>query len=321
MADSPRTHKTHDPESNAAPDWARSLSIVVLAFNRREALADTLGSLEHVHRAGGEIIVVDNASSDGTSELVQARFAWARLITLERNLGVDGFNRGAERATRELVLILDDDATPRPGSLERAVAIMLTNPKLGGLMLHRLHPRTGKWEWPFERIDTPQDDWPDMGCGNLVRRQAWQRVGGYEAGFFLYRNDTDLALKLLAAGYETRFDPALVVLHDSKVVHRQKPRWFRLSTRNWVWMCRRHGSGMIALQAIALGWLWAHKLAGLSPRRQAMALVGGISGMVRAHPPLPDGLLPDGQRPDGSALRRLVHLKRTVRYRRGRGRS
>ena len=289
-------------------DWAHPLSIVVLAFNREDALAHTLAALEPIHRAGAEVIVVDNASADGTSAMVERTFPWVRLLTLEQNLGVEGFNRGADLATRELILILDDDAAPEPGALERALELLHSDATLGGIMLHRRHPRTGRWEWPFERIGSQQRQWPDMGCGNLVRAEAWHRVGGYERGFFLYRNDTDLALKLRAAGYDLLFDPTLVVLHDSKVVQRQKPRWFYLSTRNWVWMCRRHGRGSLRITAIALGWLWAHRLAGLSVSRQVMALRGGIAGVLRGHPPLPMGLAPDG-----SALRRLITLKRTVR--------
>lgn len=291
-----------------ASDWAHPLSIVVLAYNRVDALAHTLAALDPIHRAGAEVIVVDNASRDGTSAMVGSTFPWVRLLTLGANLGVDGFNRGADLATRELVLILDDDAAPEPGTLERALELMHADRTLGGIMLHRRHPRTGLWEWPFERIDGQQRQWPDMGCGNLVRTEAWRRVGGYERGFFLYRNDTDLALKLRAAGYDLLFDPTLVVLHDSKVVHRQKPRWFFLSTRNWVWMCRRHGRGPVRITAIALGWLWAHRLAGPSPSRQFMALRGGLAGVFAKAPPLPEGLTPDG-----TALRRLITLKRTVR--------
>src|SRR5690606_34605702 len=101
-------------------------------------------------------------------------------------------------------------------------------------------------ERPFARVlggcSAPRDDWPVMGCGNLVRRSAWQAVGGYEESFFLYRNDVDLALKLLAAGGKgggVWFDPTWVVWHDSPAAapnRRKSLRWFELATRNWIWL-------------------------------------------------------------------------------------
>lgn len=287
------------------------LSIVVLVYNRRQALEHTLGKLEPIAREGAQVIVVDNASADGSGEACARIAPHAKLLTLEQNLGVAGFNRGAARATRPFLLILDDDAWPEPAGLAEALAMMRAEPGVGGVMLHRLHPRTGEYEWPFDRVAEHQRHWPDMGCGNLVRTDLWHAIGGYEERFFLYRNDTDCALKLAAAGAEVRFDPRWRVLHDSPTVRRQRPRWFRLSTRNWVWMCRRHGKGAGRLRAIVMGWLWAHKLAGFSVARQWQALRGFVEGVTRAAPPLEPGL-----EPDGAALARLVSLKR--RYRRSR---
>lgn len=284
------------------------LSIVVLSFNRRDALAHTLTQLAPLHDRGCEVIVVDNASADNSPDLVRDRFAWAILLALDRNVAIDGFNRGADLASREFLLILDDDAWPEAGAIERALSAMRARAALGGIMLHRRHPRTGEHEWPFDRVHEPADSWPDMGCGNLVRREAWNMVRGYEPAFYLYRNDTDLALKLLGAGWDVRFDPRDRVLHDSPVVRRKTPRWFYLSTRNWIWMCKRHGTGAGRVLAIVLGWLWAHRLARLSPARHARALAGAMSGVFRPAPPLPADV-----RPDGSPLRRLIALKRTLR--------
>ncbi len=291
-------------------DALGDLSIVVLSFNRRDALVRTLTELRAHAERGAQVVVVDNASGDGSAEAVREGFAWAELIELPENVAIEGFNRGAERADREFVLILDDDSWPEEGAVERAMATIRADGRLGGVMLHRQHPRTGEFEWPFERIQTPQRGWPDMGCGNLVRLDAWRQVGGYEAAYFLYRNDTDLALKLLGAGWDVAFDPGNRVRHDSPVIRKKTPRWFELSTRNWVWMCKRHGRGFGRVTAIVLGWLWAHRLARWSPVRHWRALKGFVSGLVRRPPRLEDAV-----RADGSALRRLIALK--LRHRGG----
>ncbi|MCC5786635.1 MAG: glycosyltransferase [Phycisphaerales bacterium] len=284
------------------------LSIVVLAFNRRQALGETLDALRPINEAGAEVIVADNASADDTSAMVNDRFPWARLLTLATNLGVAGFNRGADLATRDILLILDDDARPDPAGLADALGVMLADTSIGGVMLRRTHPKTGLDEWPFDRVTDRRRNWPDMGCGNLIRRDAWNTVGGYEEHFFLYRNDTDMALKLLGAGFDVLYDPSWRVWHDSPTVQRQKPRWFRLSTRNWVWMCRRHGRGITTLRGVLLGWAWAHKLAGMSASRQWSALRGGVEGLIGKPPKLPESV-----RPDGSSLGSLLRLKSTLR--------
>ncbi len=285
-------------------DSLGDLSIVVLSFNRRDALARTLGELCSTADAGAQVIVVDNASSDGSAGMVGERFGWAELVELDQNVAIEGFNRGAARADREFVLILDDDSWPEAGAIERAMAMMRVDGRLGGMMLHRRHPKTMEFEWPFDHVDSPQRGWPDMGCGNLVRLEAWRQVGGYESAFFLYRNDTDLALKLLGAGWDVAFDPRIRVRLDSPVVKNKTPRWFELSTRNWVWMCKRHGRGLGRVTAICLGWLWAHRLARCSAIRHWRAFRGFVAGVSRAAPGLEESV-----RADGSALRRLVALK------------
>lgn len=289
-------------------DGAESLSIVVLSFNRREALAKTLGELEVWARAGAEVIVVDNASSDGSADMVAERFGWARLERLAENRAIAGFNAGARLATREFVLILDDDAWPEGEGLKAALALMKQDAALGGVMLHRVHPRTGEMEWPFDRVQGLQRGWPDMGCANLVRRSDWERVGGYEERYFLYRNDTDLALKLLGAGRDVAFNPQWPAMHDSPIVSRRTPRWFFLSTRNWVWMCRRHGRGLVKVRGIVLGWLWAHRLAGVSPARHWGALRGAAAGVFGAAPSTEEAV-----KVDGKALARLLKLKASLR--------
>ena len=137
-------------------------------------------------------------------------------------------------------------------------------------------------------------------------RSVWTRVGGYESGYFLYRNDTDLALSILGAGFDILYDPTIQAWHDSPIAKRKTARWLRLSTRNWVWMCRRHGVGPTRWRAILMGWAWAHRLAGLSPARQCSALRGALDGLTTRAPALPIET-------DGSALRRLIHLKRRLR--------
>lgn len=300
-----------------APPLAPGLSIAALVYNRREALRRTLTELrgvrELVQQQLGwptQLIVADNASSDHSGAMVRDEFPDVELVALTTNSGVAGFNASAAKAMREFVLITDDDSWPDGPSLVAALKAMRDDASVGGVMLHRRHPRSGEVEWPGDghSLAGVQRHWPDMGCLNLVRTASWRAVGGYEERFFLYRNDTDLALKLLAKGDDVLFDPSWFGWHDSPYIAKKSERWFRLSTRNWVWMARRHGRGGAMVHGAVLGWLRAHQLAGGRAKAHAAALRGFVEGVLRPAPRLPSGL-----KPNGNAWRRLISLKLGLR--------
>jgi GT2 family glycosyltransferase len=290
-----------------------TLSVVVLSYNRKDALLETLERLRSGQATcAAEVIVVDNASTDGSAEAARK---WAHtcqkpaprceVLAMETNEAIAGFNRGVEAATGDLVLILDDDARPDDDALAAAIDLLAERPDLGAATLVPFHPATGRTEWPFaDRLAEPSDAWPVMGCCNLVRRGVWLALGGYDERFFLYRNDTDLAMKVLASGLGVRCDPAWRCEHDSPAAARKSPRWCRLATRNWIWLARRHGRGWRAALGAMAGWAWAHRLAGLSPSRQTATLRGGLAGLLTPPPPLPAAL-----RPDGRAFASLMRLR------------
>ncbi len=274
-----------------------SISVVVLSYNRREALLETLGRL----RAGrttrdAEIVVADNASTDGTPDAVREVAPWVRLVQLTTNEAIAGFNRGAAEARGDALLILDDDARPDDDALSRAIALLDERPDLAAVTFLPVHPATGACEWPFaERLEGPRDDWPVMGCCNLVRSAAWRALGGYDEAFYLYRNDVDLAMRLLAAGGGVHVNPAWKCEHDSPAAARKSDGWFRTATRNWVWLARRHGRGRWKALGLALGWVWAHRLAGARPRSHAAVVRGAIEGLSQRPAALPAWLVPDGR--------------------------
>ncbi len=293
-------HAPPTPMSHEVRGGDHGLSIIIVAYNRKAAL---LRTLEYLHAkepsASAELIVVDNASSDGTADAVREQFPAVRLIELDENTGVAAFNRGVEASTGKTVLILDDDSWPDPTALTLALELLAERNDIVGVALHPRHPDGGRSEWPFaHRVDLACDQWPVMGCGNLVRKAAWQRVGGYCEGYFLYRNDTDLALTLGTVG-KVWFDPSWVVWHDSPAAARKSVRWCHLATRNWIWMAKRHS------RRPTRAWAWlgiaqAFRLAGFRPNAIAAVIKGVRDGLFRAAPPT------DSRSPQGwKALMRL----------------
>lgn len=277
------------------------ISAVVLSFNRRDALLRTLSHL-HTPKIVEEIIVVDNGSSDGSRDAVTRAFPQVRVEPLAGNVGIEGFNLGAKMAQGELLLILDDDAWVDADTLSQAAKLLESNPQIGAIPFSPVHPVSKKLEWPH--ATSSRRDFPMMGCANLVRRELWEQVGGYRSEYFLYRNDTDLALTLLNAGYCVYFDPQWHAWHDSPVVARKSDRWLRLSTRNWIWMARRHGRGFWKLAGIVLGVTKALMHAGLSVARISQVIRGCRDGIGNPTRPITPS-----QASSGQAWRSLILLQ------------
>src|SRR5690606_2358418 len=112
-----------------------------------------------------EVVVVDNASSDGSPAKVEKEFPGVRVIALDTNTGVAAFNRGVDAATGDVVLVLDDDSWPEPGAVEAGLRTLAENPRLGAVVLHPRHPENGRSEWRYAHFgEGGRDDWPVMGC-------------------------------------------------------------------------------------------------------------------------------------------------------------
>lgn len=291
-----------------------TLSVVILSYNRRDCLRKTIRHiLADPTTREAEVLIVDNASCDGSAGMVRAEFPALRLLELPANIAVAGFNVGVAAARGEIVLVLDDDARPDSASLARALQTLQSDPNLAAVPLHPRHPTTGISEWPFATGPraaalAAASRWPIMGCGNLVRRDDWLAVGGYDESFFLYRNDVDLAMKLLAAGRGITHHPDWIVWHDSPAATRKSARWFELATRNWFWLARRHARGAASWLGVLVGWGWAHRLAGFQPMMH-LRILRGLFRSLRRPPPQVQPCVRGGPGPHGQAFADFLRLQ------------
>lgn len=219
------------------------VSVVIVSYNARELLARSVASV-----AGGphEVVVVDNASRDGSPELVRERFPGVRLVELPRNLGFGTANNvGMELASGRYALLLNSDAWPVEDAVERLVAFADRRPRAGIVGPRLLNPdgtlqRSVRgfptlWrlvtEYFFLRKLAPgsrllngfygagfdhrseRDAEFLMGAVLLVRREALDEVGGFDPSFFLFSEETDLCYRLRRAGWTVTFTPAAEFVH------------------------------------------------------------------------------------------------------------
>jgi GT2 family glycosyltransferase len=270
-----------------------TLSVLIVAWNSREELARTLPALLPELAAGDELLVVDNASTDGTAEAVAALAPAARIVHGGANLGfAAGCNAGAAQARGELLVILNPDAAPRPGwgeAIRRpwleergwaawqalvaegdgATINSAGNPvHFTGIVWAGAHGR------PLAEAPATGEVTALSGACLAIPRPAWDEVGGFPAEYFLYHEDVDLSLRLRLAGGALGIEPAAVVDHDYEFGAREH-KWRWLERNRHAFLLRAYPTSLLILLAPALlatelalyavaargGW-WRQKLAG-----------------------------------------------------------
>ena len=257
--------------------------VAVVSWNTRELLDRCLRSLEAPARGGlAEVWVVDNASSDGSPDMVRERHPWVNLIAREDNLGYGrAANLVGERTASPWLAVSNADIALRPGALERLIAAGEADPR-AGLVAPRLLLPDGSTQhsvWGFPTVTTTvvqnlgprlaprgvaqrlalRGAWdPDregrvpwaVGAFLLARRSAWEAVGGFDPALWMSAEDLDLGWRMRRAGWATRYVPSAEALHDesaatSTVWGADLPlHWQRCA---YAWMARRMGRGRTAL--------------------------------------------------------------------------
>lgn len=193
------------------------VSVCILSYNRKADLARTLERLQNDPYGRLELFVADNASRDGTPELVAREFPEVRLFTHPQNIGIEALNTAFGAARGELTLVLDDDSWPEPGAITRAVARFAEKPLLGLVAADILEPQSQRrWDMAYlpRRPGAEPQPWHCfVGCGFMIRTELLRAIGGYPQDFFLYANEAPVAAEVFLRGYDLEFLPSVRVFH------------------------------------------------------------------------------------------------------------
>ncbi len=225
------------------PPATPAVAAVIVSYNVADLVLECIASL----RSDGieQVVVVDNASADGSVEAVRRHEPGVEVLALTRNLGYGaGANRGVAATTAPYVAVMNPDVVVEPGStkalvdaLEADAGLAVVGPRVespGGDLYPsaRTFPDLADaaghaffhFVWPANPFSRRYRmlDWDHAGAadvdwvaGNhfLVRRSAWDEVGGFDEGFFMYMEDVDLCWRLRRAGWRTGYEPAARVTH------------------------------------------------------------------------------------------------------------
>jgi GT2 family glycosyltransferase len=222
-----------------------ALAVVIVTYNSAREIARCLASIvPPAVPPSAEIVVVDNASTDGTPELIRAQFPAVQVVASEENLGfARASNLGAARTTAPVLLLLNPDTVVDPEAIPQLAAELSAHPEAAAAG-PRLIDERGRAELSFgppispwgelrqkallamynrgvrpavrhvERLSRSAGErsWVSGAC-LLIRRTDWDAVGGFDERFFMYTEDVDLCRTLIGRGRTIRFVPAAEIRH------------------------------------------------------------------------------------------------------------
>jgi GT2 family glycosyltransferase len=221
------------------------LSIVIVNWNTRDMLRNCLASIPRDEAMQAEMIVIDNASDDGSADMVAAEFPWVLLIRNPDNRGFAcATNQGLRVSSGRHLLLLNSDTLVHGDVLTRSVQYMDMHPQVGmmgckvlnedgstqltcsrfpgfaNLLLQTLGAsrlRSPRWLGRYQMLDWQRDDEREVevisGCYLLARRETVSQIGLLDEAFFLYGEETDWCRRCAAAGWQLMFVPVGSITH------------------------------------------------------------------------------------------------------------
>ncbi len=209
----------------ASDERPTATTVVIATRNRRDELVTTLDRLTSLPERP-DVVVVDNASRDGTVRRVVEQFAAVGVIALPANLGAAARTVGARCAATPLVAFSDDDSWWEPGALAAAAARFDADPALGLLAGRVLVGTHGTLDpvsaamaagaldpWLRPAPDGPRGITGFLACAAIVRRCAFLATGGFEAHLLIGGEEELVALDLADAGWKLVYAPEVVARH------------------------------------------------------------------------------------------------------------
>jgi GT2 family glycosyltransferase len=213
--------------------FSPKVSIILVLYNNAELTLPCLKSLQSERDITLEVIIIDNASSDRTHELLE-KVKGAKIVKNDENVGfLLAVNQAAEMANGEHILLFNNDATMRPGTLEAAIKRLDSDPGIGAvggriMLLDGRLQEAGSIVWNdgtclgYARGD--DEDAPHVmfvrdvdycsGAFLLTPKKVWEELGGFDTIYApAYYEETDYCMRLWEKGYRVVYDPKAIIDH------------------------------------------------------------------------------------------------------------
>jgi GT2 family glycosyltransferase len=234
---------------------APTVTMIFLVYNRCEELRISLRKMLdecEYDPALVEVIVVDNASEDGSGDMVAREFPQVNLIRRATNVGISGWNDGFAAATGELVLVFDDDCYLPADGLGKAVAAMRKHDA------DLVSFSVAAFVDPEYRFDLAYRTgllsfW---GCAVLMRRAVIEEIGGFDPNIFVWGHELEFMLRFYDHGYRHLHLPEITAIHMKDTSRRG--HWkeylgsgaYQLNTRHFAYIAAKHFRARDAAEAL-----------------------------------------------------------------------
>lgn len=207
------------------PDSRPEISVIIVTYHSADVIGPCLDSVAEAGVLSREVFVVDNASADGTAEIVRARQPAVRLIANAENRGFAAANNQAIPLCRgRYLFFLNPDAELSGGCLETAVRYMDENPRIGLAGTKVVNPdgsmqETISLRYPGEKHAADElKGLPGgiacvLGASMIARAELVREIGGFDEDYFLYGEDQELCLQVRRRGYEIGYIAEATVRH------------------------------------------------------------------------------------------------------------
>ena len=278
-----------------------ALAIVIVSYQSADKLPALLSALTGQIRPGDEIVVVDNASSDGSPAVAQGFGEAVRVVQTGANLGfAAGCHAGAAATEADLLVFLNPDSVPQAGCLDALREAAAAHPAWGawqavvvmpdgtintdGGVVHFLGMGwAGDCGAPATAlVDAADEPGFPSGAAMTVRRPLWERLGGMDPGYFLYGEDLDFGLRVWLAGERVG------LVRDARVTHDYE---FTKGTGKWFWLERNRVRTVLSTYPTSLLIALAPALLAAELALMGVAAAGGwLPAKLRAQRAAVEGL-------------------------------
>jgi len=238
------------------------VSVILVSMDRKELLEKCLRSIRHQVLSDVEIVVVDNASSDGTGDMVKRLFPDVRYSYLADNRGVaGGRNHGVRMSSGEYCVFVDDDAVfASDDALNRVVSYFRADNGLGCIAFTIVDPRDGREEYKSiprrdkERIHRDYECSYFCGAGFACRRSLLLELGMFWEPLFFIGEELDFSYRLVNKGYTIVRSSVISVVHYETQQARVRGKWIYYGVRSRCWVAARNLPWIYVLPYTMLWW-------------------------------------------------------------------
>ena len=190
------------------------VSIVVVTYNRMEDTRRVMARLRKHADPRVEVIVIDNASTDGCAEMIEKEFPDMKLVRCKKNYGIPSYNRGFDVARGEIIVVINNDSYPAADTIGRIIDFFGKNKNVGILQGRIMNIISRDLFYPpRQELRTRKLLCDFVVAGAAIRKEVLSTVGHFPASTFLFGAEHDLCLRALSAGYEIEYCDDILFYH------------------------------------------------------------------------------------------------------------